>query len=161
VRWWLDEYKFDGFRFDGITSMLYHHHGIHRSFTGNYSEYFGFDTDVEAVVYLMLANDLIHQLKPEVTVIAEDVSGMPTLCRPVSEGGAGFNYRLAMGIPDKWIRYVKDVPEEQWKMGEICSTLLNRRYTEKCVAYAESHDQVSRETFNVLIQRTILCQAFQ
>lgn len=141
LRWWLDEYKFDGFRFDGVTSMLYHHHGINMSFSGNYSEYFGINTDVEAVVYLMLANDLIHDLYPNATVIAEDVSGMPTLCRPVCEGGVGFDYRLAMGIPDKWIKLLKEVRDERWKMGEICHTLMNRRYTEKCVAYAESHDQ--------------------
>lgn len=153
LRWWLDEFKFDGFRFDGVTSMLYHHHGINMSFTGNYSEYFGFSTNVKAVVYLMLANDLIHSLAPDATVIAEDVSGMPTLCRSVHEGGAGFDYRLAMGIPDKWIQYLKDVPDEQWKMGEICHALLNRRYTEKCVAYAESHDQslVGDKTFAFLL----------
>ncbi|MCO5550804.1 hypothetical protein L7F22_004296 [Adiantum nelumboides] len=112
LRWWLDEYKFDGFRFDGVTSMLYHHHGIHMSFTGNYFQYFGLDTDVEAAVYLMLANDLIHDLYPDATVIAEDVSGMPALCRPVHEGGVGFDYRLSMGIPDKWIQLLKEVSDE-------------------------------------------------
>ncbi|KAI5063174.1 hypothetical protein GOP47_0021721 [Adiantum capillus-veneris] len=153
LRWWLDEYKFDGFRLDGVTSMLYHHHGIHISFTGSYFQYFGLGTDVEAVVYLMLANDLIHELYPDATVIAEDVSGMPTLCRPVHEGGVGFDYRLSMGIPDQWIRLLKDVRDEHWNMGEICGTLMNRRYTEKCVAYAESHDQsiVGDKTFAFLL----------
>lgn len=133
---------FDGFRFDGITSMLYHHHGLNMVFTGNYHEYFSEATDVQAVMYLMLANELVHSLYPDATVIAEDVSGMPTLCRPVSEGGIGFDFRLAMAIPDKWIQYLKDRTDEEWQMGDIVYTLTNRRYTEPCVGYAESHDQV-------------------
>ncbi|GER55487.1 4-alpha-glucan-branching enzyme [Striga asiatica] len=141
LRWWLDEFKFDGFRFDGVTSMLYHHHGINVGFSGNYGEYFSEDTDVDAVVYLMLANNLIHSVLPDATVIAEDVSGMPGLGRPVSEGGIGFDYRLAMAVPDKWIDYLKNKKDEDWSMNELTWTLTNRRYTEKCVAYAESHDQ--------------------
>lgn len=141
IRWWLEEFRFDGFRFDGVTSMLYHHHGINMAFSGKYNEYFSEATDVDAVVYLMLANHLIHEILPEATVIAEDVSGMPGLCRSVSEGGIGFDYRLAMAIPDKWIDYLKNKKDEQWSMGEITWSLTNRRYTEKCVAYAESHDQ--------------------
>jgi 1,4-alpha-glucan branching enzyme len=142
LRWWLEEYQFDGFRFDGVTSMLYHHHGMNMAFTGNYSEYFSEATDIDAVVYLMLANYLIHKILPSATVIAEDVSGMPALGRPVSEGGVGFDYRLAMAIPDKWIDYVKNKKNEEWSMKEISWSLTNRRYTEKCVSYAESHDQV-------------------
>ncbi|CAO2833745.1 unnamed protein product [Amaranthus hypochondriacus] len=141
VRWWLEEYRFDGFRFDGVTSMLYHHHGINMGFSGNYNEYFSEATDVDAVVYLMLANRLIHNIFPDVTVVAEDVSGMPGLCRPVSEGGVGFDYRLAMAIPDKWIDYLKNKKDEEWSMNEVMLSLTNRRYTEKCIAYAESHDQ--------------------
>ena len=34
ARWWIDEYKFDGYRFDGVTSMMYHHHGLQMAFTG-------------------------------------------------------------------------------------------------------------------------------
>ena len=142
LRWWMEEYMFDGFRFDGVTSTLYHHHGLNMCFTGNYHEYFSEATDVEAVVYLMLANELVHSIYPDATVIAEDVSGMPTLCRPVSEGGVGFDYRLAMAIPDKWIQYLKERKDENWSMGDIVYTLVNRRYTEACVGYAESHDQV-------------------
>ncbi|KNA05833.1 hypothetical protein SOVF_186640 [Spinacia oleracea] len=141
VRWWLEEYRFDGFRFDGVTSMLYHHHGINMGFSGNYNEYFSEATDVDAVVYLMLANRLIYNIFPDASVIAEDVSGMPGLCRPVSEGGVGFDYRLAMAIPDKWIDYLKNKKDDEWSMNEIMLSLTNRRYTEKCVAYAESHDQ--------------------
>jgi 1,4-alpha-glucan branching enzyme len=74
ARWWLEEYKFDGFRFDGVTSMMYTHHGLQVEFTGNYNEYFGYSTDVDAVVYLMLVNDLIHGLYPEAIVVGEDVS---------------------------------------------------------------------------------------
>ncbi|KAK1297266.1 1,4-alpha-glucan-branching enzyme [Acorus calamus] len=141
LRWWVDEFKFDGFRFDGVTSMLYHHHGINMGFSGNYVEYFSEATDVDAVVYLMLANCLIHDLLPDATVIAEDVSGMPVLGRSVSEGGVGFDFRLAMAIPDKWIDYLKNKNDEEWSMNEIVQNLTNRRYTEKCIAYAESHDQ--------------------
>ncbi|XP_044474627.1 1,4-alpha-glucan-branching enzyme 1, chloroplastic/amyloplastic-like isoform X2 [Mangifera indica] len=141
LRWWLEEYKFDGFRFDGVTSMLYHHHGINMAFTGNYNEYFSEATDVDAVVYLMLANCLVHNILPDATIIAEDVSGMPGLCLPVSEGGIGFDYRLAMAIPDQWIDYLKHKKDEEWSMKEISWKLTNRRYAEKCVSYAESHDQ--------------------
>ncbi|KAL9312514.1 hypothetical protein ACSQ67_017966 [Phaseolus vulgaris] len=141
LRWWLEEFEFDGFRFDGITSMLYHHHGINIAFTGDYNEYFSEATDVDAVVYLMLANCLIHSILPDATVIAEDVSGMPGIGHQVSGGGIGFDYRLAMAIPDKWIDYLKNKNEYSWSMKEISWSLTNRRYTEKCVSYAESHDQ--------------------
>ncbi|XP_010556050.1 PREDICTED: 1,4-alpha-glucan-branching enzyme 1, chloroplastic/amyloplastic-like isoform X2 [Tarenaya hassleriana] len=141
LRWWIEEFKFDGFRFDGVTSMLYHHHGINMAFTGNYEEYFSEATDVDAVIYLMLANSLIHSILPDATVIAEDVSGMPGLGRPVPEGGVGFDYRLAMAIPDKWIDYVKNKSDAEWSMKDISWSLTDRRYTEKCISYAESHDQ--------------------
>ncbi|GAB2300446.1 1,4-alpha-glucan-branching enzyme, variant 2 [Dionaea muscipula] len=156
LRWWLEEFRFDGFRFDGVTSMLYHHHGVNMTFSGNYKEYFSEATDVDAVVYLMLANHLIHNILPDATVIAEDVSGMPGLCRSVSEGGIGFDYRLAMAIPDKWIDYLKNKKDEEWSMEEISQTLTNRRYTEKCVAYAESHDQsmVGDKTISFLLMDT-------
>ncbi|KAK2970574.1 hypothetical protein RJ640_030947 [Escallonia rubra] len=140
ARWWLDEYKFDGFRFDGVTSMMYTHHGLQVAFTGNYNEYFGFATDVDAVVYLMLVNDLIHGLFPEAIAIGEDVSGMPTFGISVKDGGVGFDYRLHMAIADKWIELLKK-RDEDWQMGDIVHTLTNRRWSEKCVSYAESHDQ--------------------
>ncbi|XP_074580303.1 1,4-alpha-glucan-branching enzyme 2-2, chloroplastic/amyloplastic-like isoform X2 [Curcuma longa] len=140
ARWWLEEYKFDGFRFDGVTSMMYTHNGLGVGFTGNYNEYFGYATDVDAVVYLMLVNDMIHALFPEAVTIGEDVSGMPTFCMPVEDGGVGFDYRLHMAIPDKWIEFMK-LKDEDWNMGDIVHTLTNRRWLEKCVAYAESHDQ--------------------
>ncbi|XP_058739081.1 1,4-alpha-glucan-branching enzyme 1, chloroplastic/amyloplastic [Vicia villosa] len=140
ARWWLDEYKFDGFRFDGVTSMMYTHHGLQVTFTGNYEEYFGLATDVEAVVYMMLVNDLIHGLFPEAVSIGEDVSGMPTFCLPTQDGGIGFNYRLHMAVADKWIELLKK-QDEEWRMGDIVHTLTNRRWLENCVVYAESHDQ--------------------
>ncbi|KAL3754115.1 hypothetical protein ACJRO7_001375 [Eucalyptus globulus] len=140
ARWWLEEYRFDGFRFDGVTSMMYTHHGLQVAFTGNYNEYFGFATDVDAVIYLMLVNDLIHGLFPEAVTIGEDVSGMPTFCIPVQDGGVGFDYRLHMAIADKWIEMLKK-RDEDWRMSDITHTLTNRRWLEKCVSYAESHDQ--------------------
>nr|BAG60255.1 unnamed protein product [Homo sapiens] len=141
IRWWLEEYRFDGFRFDGVTSMLYHHHGVGQGFSGDYSEYFGLQVDEDALTYLMLANHLVHTLCPDSITIAEDVSGMPALCSPISQGGGGFDYRLAMAIPDKWIQLLKEFKDEDWNMGDIVYTLTNRRYLEKCIAYAESHDQ--------------------
>ncbi|XP_057206931.1 1,4-alpha-glucan-branching enzyme [Triplophysa rosa] len=141
LRWWMEEYRFDGFRFDGVTSMLYHHHGIGTGFSGDYSEYFGLQVDEDSLVYLMLANHIVHTLYPDCITIAEDVSGMPAVCRPVQEGGLGFDYRLAMAIPDKWIQILKEFKDEDWNMGNIVFTMTNRRYGEKCIAYSESHDQ--------------------
>ena len=142
IRYWMEEFGFDGYRFDGVTSMLYNHHGIHREFLGDYNEYFGMDTDVEACVYLMLANELIDEINPGGVSVAEDVSGMPTLCRPVSEGGLGFGFRLSMGTPDMFIDLLKNYHDEDWSMSRIVSTLCNRRQlVERCIAYTESHDQ--------------------
>lgn len=141
LRWWVEEYYFDGFRFDGVTSMLYHHHGIGTGFSGDYNEYFGLHVDEESLAYLCLSNYMLHSFYPDFISIAEDVSGMPTLCRPVMEGGIGFDYRLAMAIPDKWIQMLKELKDEDWNMGNIVHTLTNRRYNENAIAYAESHDQ--------------------
>jgi 1,4-alpha-glucan branching enzyme len=139
-RFWLDEYRVDGFRFDGITSMIYHHHGLDRTFT-SYDDYFGDSVDEDALTYLTLANELIHDVRPDAITIAEDVSGMPALAVGCSEGGIGFDYRFAMGVPDYWIRLTKDVPDEKWSMGHLWFELNNRRKGEKTISYAESHDQ--------------------
>jgi len=142
VRWWVEEYKFDGFRFDGVTSMMYDHHGLSVAFTGDYNEYFGMATDQEAMVYMMLVNDMLHNLYDFTTTIAEDVSGMPALCRPVHEGGTGFDYRMNMAVADLWQDLFKDaVPDENWGMGHITFTMTNTRWGEKTVGYAECHDQ--------------------
>ncbi|CAL4124896.1 unnamed protein product, partial [Meganyctiphanes norvegica] len=141
LRWYFEEYKFDGFRFDGVTSMLYHSHGIGEGFSGSYHEYYGLNVDTDSLVYLMLANHMMHTLHQDCITIAEDVSGMPALCRPVEEGGTGFDYRLAMAIPDHWIKLLKHKEDDQWEMGEITHKLENRRYLEGTIAYAESHDQ--------------------
>ena len=139
VRWWLEEFRFDGFRFDGVTSMLYFHRG-HEPF-GELGAYFGSSVDPDAVAYLQLASTLIQRVKPGAVAIAEDMSGMPGLCRPVDEGGIGFSHRLAMGIPDYWIKLLKERKDEEWSMGDMWYTLTNRRYGEPHVAYCESHDQ--------------------
>ncbi|YCM44100.1 alpha amylase C-terminal domain-containing protein [Verrucomicrobiaceae bacterium 227] len=139
LSYWLEEFKFDGFRFDGVTSMLYHHHG--NITFDHYDRYFLDGVEWDAITYLQLANKLIHEINPLALSIAEDMSGMPGLCRPLSEGGVGFDYRLAMGIPDHWIKLLKHTPDEQWDLNEIYNTLTNRRFGEKTIAYAESHDQ--------------------
>ncbi len=139
-RFWLDEYHFDGFRFDGITSMLYDHHGLGKAFT-SYGDYFNDHVDEDALTYLTLANKLIHDVRPNAVTIAEDISGMPGLAAPVEEGGMGFDYRLAMGVPDFWIRILKEKHDEDWPLGEMWHELTNRRVDEKSIGYAESHDQ--------------------
>ena len=141
LRFWMDEYQFDGFRFDGVTSMLYTHHGIGTGFSGGYHEYFDSGVDEDGVVYLMLANEMLHTLYPESITIAEDVSGMPALCLALSLGGIGFDYRLAMAIPDMYIKWLKEKSDADWDMGSLAFTLTNRRHGEKTIAYAESHDQ--------------------
>jgi 1,4-alpha-glucan branching enzyme len=139
-RFWLDEYNFDGFRFDGVTSMLYLHHGLGKAFT-SYNDYFDDSVDEDALTYLALANKLIHDIRPDAVTIAEDISGMPGLAVPLASGGAGFDYRFAMGVSDNWIRLVKDVLDEEWHMGHLWHELTNRRSDEKTISYAESHDQ--------------------
>ncbi|MDB4576879.1 alpha amylase C-terminal domain-containing protein [Akkermansiaceae bacterium] len=139
LAYWLKEFRFDGFRFDGVTSMLYHHHG--NITFDHYDRYFLDGVEWDAITYLQLANQLIHEIRPESLSIAEDMSGMPGLCRTLEEGGMGFDYRLAMGIPDHWIKLLKHTPDEEWDLDEIYHTLSNRREGEKTIAYAESHDQ--------------------
>lgn len=172
LRFYMDEYMFDGFRFDGVTSMMYKHHGMGVGFSGE-SSWFPAQqaltrrqvattstlatTSISRLsttscwcVSLLLsksltdrlqANDMLHELYPNVISIAEDVSGMPALCRPVPEGGVGFDYRLSMAIPDMWIKLLKEKTDDQWDIGNIAHILTNRRHNEKSIAYAESHDQ--------------------
>jgi 1,4-alpha-glucan branching enzyme len=140
LRYWIEEHHFDGFRFDGVTSMMYLDHGLRR-LTWCYDDYFGGNVDRDAVVYLQLANQLVHTLDPGAVTVAEDVSGMVGTARPVAEGGIGFDYRLAMGLPDYWIKLLKEKRDEDWNLGEAYGQMLNRRVGEKHVAYVESHDQ--------------------
>ena len=139
-KFWLDEYDFDGFRFDGVTSMIYRSHGLGEDFSG-YDSYYNLNEDGDALCYLTLANKLIHEVKPYAITIAEEMSGMPGLACPIADGGVGFDYRLAMGIPDFWIKYIKEVKDEDWKGGHILYEMTNRRQDEKTISYAESHDQ--------------------
>lgn len=138
LKFWLNEYHFDGFRFDGVTSMLYHDHGLGASFS-DLSMYFTLNTDTESITYLQLANELIRQVKKDAITIAEDMSGMPGMCVPVEDGGIGFDYRLAMGLPDIWIKYVKERKDEDWHLGDVWTQLTFRNA--KTIAYVESHDQ--------------------
>jgi 1,4-alpha-glucan branching enzyme len=138
-RYWLDEFHIDGYRFDGVTSMLYLHHGMDKAFA-NYDVYFQ-DTDDDALAYLTLANELIHSIKPKAVTIAEDMSGMPGLAAPIDEGGAGFDYRMSMGVPDLWIKYIKELKDEDWRVTHLYHELVQHRPEEKTISYAESHDQ--------------------
>ena len=139
-KYWLTEFHFDGFRFDGVTSMLYYSHGLGETFTG-YQDYFNGHQDDNAICYLTLANELIHQVYPKAITIAEEVSGMPGLAAKFKDGGYGFDYRLAMNIPDYWIRTIKEKKDEDWKPSSIFWEVKNRRTDEKTISYCESHDQ--------------------
>ena len=139
-KYWLDEFKFDGYRFDGVTSMLYYSHGLGEAFC-NYDDYFNGHQDDDAICYLMLANRVIHQFNPGAITIAEEVSGMPGLAAPFEDGGYGFDYRLAMNIPDYWIKTIKEKKDEDWSMAGIFWEVTNRRKDEKTISYVESHDQ--------------------
>jgi len=138
-RYWLDEFHIDGYRFDGVTSMLYAHHGMGRAFD-SYDAYFQ-DVDADALAYLTLANQLIHAVKPAAMTVAEDMSGMPGLAAPISDGGVGFDYRLSMGVPDLWIKYTKDLSDDNWNVSQLYHELVQHRPEERTISYAESHDQ--------------------
>jgi 1,4-alpha-glucan branching enzyme len=139
-RYWLEEYKFDGFRFDGITSMIYYDHGLEKNFT-SYNEYFDGNQDEDALIYLYLANKLIHNFKPGALTIAEEMSGMPGIAAEIEKKGYGFDYRLSMGVPDFWIKLVKGTFDENWDMGSLMHELTQHRPEEKIISYCESHDQ--------------------
>ena len=139
-RWWLDEYHIDGFRFDGVTSMIYHDHGLGKSFT-SYDDYFRDNVDKDALTYLRLANETIHAVRPDATTIAEEMSGFPGLGASTKDGGLGFDYRLQMGAPDLWIKTLKEKNDEDWDLGQLAYTLSSHRPEEKVINYTESHDQ--------------------
>lgn len=139
-KYWLEEFKFDGFRFDGVTSMMYYDHGIGRDFT-NYSMYYDGNQDEDAIIYLTLANKLIHEVNSLAFTIAEDVSGMPGLASSIENFGIGFDYRMAMGIADYWVKILKDKKDEEWHVGDMFYELTNKRKEEKTISYVESHDQ--------------------
>lgn len=140
IQYWLTEYKFDGFRFDGVTSMLYFDHGLGKAFS-NYTDYFTPNLDFDAIVYFRLANKLIHEINPYALSIAEEMSGLPGLAAPLDWGGLGFDYRMAMGVPDYWIKIIKEKNDEDWEVGDLFYQLTAHRMDEKVVSYAESHDQ--------------------
>lgn len=139
-KFWLEEYHFDGFRFDGVTSMLYKSHGIGETIT-SYNDYFNLNQDGDAICYLTLANRLIHTINKHAITIAEEVSGMPGLAVKINQGGYGFDYRLAMNIPDYWIKLIKEKKDQDWHPLNIWEELTNRRTDEKTISYVESHDQ--------------------
>ena len=140
LRYWLEEYNVDGFRFDGITSMLFEDHGIGKAFTG-YDDYYNSGLDVDGLAYLFLANRLVHGISPSAVTIAEDVSGFPGLAAPSEQGGIGFDYRFSMGVPDFWIKLLKEYADEDWPLGNLWHELISSREEEKTISYVESHDQ--------------------
>lgn len=141
VKYWIDEFHFDGYRFDGVSSMIYYHHGYTDFSTDSYNAFFGNEVNRDAIVYLTLANKLVDEVKPSAVTIAEDVSGMPGMSVAIEDGGIGFDYRLAMSIPDFWIKYLKEVPDEQWDLSEMWRIMNDRLPGVGTIAYCESHDQ--------------------
>ena len=139
-KYWMEEYHIDGFRFDGVTSMLYWDHGLEKAFVG-YENYFNQGVDDNAIAYLALANVLIHEMNEDAFTIAEDVSGMAGLAAPIAMGGVGFDFRMSMGVADNWIKWIKELSDDQWSVGEIWWQLTNKRADEKTISYAECHDQ--------------------
>ncbi len=132
-RYWFDAFHVDGFGFDGITSMLYTHHGLEKAF-GGYDDYFDIAVDEDALAYLVLASEVIHTVRPDAMIVAEDISGMPGLALPQEHGGIGFGYRFSMGVPDYWIKLTKDTPDERWPMGRMWQELTNRRREERTIS---------------------------
>lgn len=139
-RFWLDEYHFDGFRFDGVTSMIYTHHGLGKAFT-SYNDYYSNDVDKDALTYLTLANELVHTIRPHGITIAEEMSALPGLAGSLEYGGIGFDYRMSMGVPDLWIKTLKEKRDEDWNLSELFHELTAHRPEEKVISYVESHDQ--------------------
>ena len=139
LKYWIREFRFDGFRFDGVTSMIYTHHG-YTEFDSR-EKFFDDTVNRDALCYLTLANRLVHLLRPDALTIAEDVSGMPGMTSPIDDGGVGFDYRLGMAVPDFWIKMLKDLPDQKWNIWDIWNILTSRLPSAKTIAYAESHDQ--------------------
>ena len=140
ARYWIEEYGIDGFRVDGVTSILYNDHGIgHTGFTDN--DYLGSNLNQSGLLYLVLLCKLAHELRPDFILIAEDVSGLPGLARPALLGGVGFDYRLQMGLPDFFESVAKDVMDDGISPSRIWHALVSRRFDERHIGYVESHDQ--------------------
>lgn len=89
LRYWVEEYNIDGFRFDGCMSMMYWHRSAGVGYTGRYGEYFDDNcrVDMGALTYLRLAHLLFLLMEKKrgkkIITIAEDVSGYPTLASPL------------------------------------------------------------------------------
>ena len=157
-KFWLEEYHFDGFRFDGVTSMLYYSHGLGEAFC-NYVDYFNGHQDDNAICYLTLANCLIHEVNSHAITIAEEVSGMPGLAAKFKDGGYGFDYRMAMNIPDYWIKTIKELPDEEWIPSSIFWEVKNRRSDERTISYCEGNGwsyKYARRQWN-LVDNKELC----
>ncbi|NCU30298.1 1,4-alpha-glucan-branching enzyme [Candidatus Saccharibacteria bacterium] len=140
LRYWLEEYHVDGFRFDGVTSMIYTHHGLSKDFIG-YNDYYNDDVDTDALSYLATANELVHEFHPSAITIAEEMSGFPGVAGPLDHGGLGFDYRMSMGVPDLWVKTLKEKKDEDWDLTHLFHELTARRPEETVISYAESHDQ--------------------
>jgi len=140
-RYWLEEFNIDGFRFDAVGNMIYLDHGLDDDFSHVGRCFYGKDgqnrLDENGVLYLSLANTLVHELAPHAITLAEEFSGAPGMSCSPDNAGLGFDYRFAMGLPDFWAKFI----EEGRTMGQMWHELTNRRHYDKTISYTECHDQ--------------------
>lgn len=141
LRYWLEEYHVDGFRFDAVGNMLYKDFGVDDNFSHTGRCFYGKDgkprTNNEGELYIALANHLIHEINPKGISIAEEFSGMPGLTCLPKDGGLGFDARFAMGIPDYWEKFIKK-PQD---LGSMWYEMNNHRPYDHTISYVECHDQ--------------------
>ncbi|CAL5392773.1 unnamed protein product [Camellia sinensis] len=141
LNWWVVEYQIDGFQFHSLASMIYTHNGF-ASFTGDMEEYCNQYVDKDALIYLILANEILHALHPSIITIAEDATLYPGLSEPTSLGGLGFDYFVNLSASEMWSSLLENVPDSDWSMSKIVSTLVgNRHSADKMLLYAENHNQ--------------------
>ncbi|XP_058788144.1 1,4-alpha-glucan-branching enzyme 3, chloroplastic/amyloplastic [Vicia villosa] len=141
LNWWIEEYQIDGFQFHSLSSMIYTHNGF-ASFTGDLEEYSNQYVDKDALLYLIMANEILHVLHPNIITIAEDATYYPGLCEPTSQGGLGFDYYVNLSAPEMWSTFLETVPDHEWSMTKIVNTLVSKKENaNKMLLYAENHNQ--------------------
>ncbi|KAI8557559.1 hypothetical protein RHMOL_Rhmol04G0020000 [Rhododendron molle] len=141
LNWWVVEYHIDGLQFHSLASMIYTHNGF-ASLSGDMEEYCNQYVDKDALMYLILANEILHALHPKIITIAEDATLYPGLCEPTSQGGLGFDYFVNLSASEMWSSLLGNVPDCDWNMSKIVSTLIgNKHSADKMLLYAENHNQ--------------------
>ncbi|KAG8075748.1 hypothetical protein GUJ93_ZPchr0006g43795 [Zizania palustris] len=156
LNWWVTEYHIDGFQFHSLSSMLYTHNGF-STFTGAMEEYCNQYVDKDALIYLILANEMLHELHPDIITIAEDATFYPGLCEPTTQGGLGFDYWVNLSIPEMWLWHLENVPGQEWSMNKIMKVLISKNCN--MLSYVENHNQSisGRKSFAEIILHKEKC----